>query len=528
MLAGDGAAGRHAYERAAGIARRRDLPEHFARAALGCAGRDTRGMSFPSPETQQLLGEAATRLPPTDSGLRVYLLAQLGTDLLGSPSHARALALIDEAIAMAQRLGDPATLYAALGAKWYALGTPGTLSQQRELADEYVRLAEASGDQQALGQAVGGRAMMRLVDGDMAGFDQDIATCASIFDALRAPFSQFWVGIARCLRATMQGRIADAEERIAGLQRMGAAGLPPGQAEAWLGQVLFLLRREQGRLAEVDELIVRLGTMPAGAGPDPIGDGYPYRLPVLHWELGRHEQAREQFVQLATHDFADIPRGPAWLADLALLSEAAVALDDARRADILYTLLQPYAARIAARTTQCICHCAIAHYLGLLATLLGRWDAAQTHFDIALARHTQMGARMFVATTQAAYGEMLLRRDDSPDRARARELLQQAETAAQEIGMVGLIQHLRDRGALADPSQPAARGTPSVVERYGLSMREMEVLRLVVAGQSDRQIAEALFISPRTVSTHVTNILGKLGVSSRTEAAAQALRHGLV
>jgi non-specific serine/threonine protein kinase len=62
---------------------------------------------------------------------------------------------------------------------------------------------------------------------------------------------------------------------------------------------------------------------------------------------------------------------------------------------------------------------------------------------------------------------------------------------------------------------------------HGLTVRELEVLRLLAAGRSNREIATALFVSPRTAGTHVTNILGKLGVASRTEAGAWAVRNGL-
>jgi DNA-binding CsgD family transcriptional regulator len=62
----------------------------------------------------------------------------------------------------------------------------------------------------------------------------------------------------------------------------------------------------------------------------------------------------------------------------------------------------------------------------------------------------------------------------------------------------------------------------------GLTPREGEVLRLLVEGRSNPEIAAALFISPRTATTHVTNILAKLGVATRTEAAARAVRDGLV
>lgn len=91
----------------------------------------------------------------------------------------------------------------------------------------------------------------------------------------------------------------------------------------------------------------------------------------------------------------------------------------------------------------------------------------------------------------------------------------------------------RDR-ALADATRwleevlaPAASGSHAA-SPAGLTPRERDVLRLLVAGQSNPQIAQALFISPRTATTHVTNILAKLGVTSRTEAAARAVRDGLL
>jgi predicted ATPase/DNA-binding CsgD family transcriptional regulator len=71
-------------------------------------------------------------------------------------------------------------------------------------------------------------------------------------------------------------------------------------------------------------------------------------------------------------------------------------------------------------------------------------------------------------------------------------------------------------------SQATEAKPPNIAGGIGLTPRELEVLRLVVAGRSNAQIADALFISPRTVSTHLTSIFGKLGVSSRTEAIAAA------
>jgi DNA-binding NarL/FixJ family response regulator len=87
----------------------------------------------------------------------------------------------------------------------------------------------------------------------------------------------------------------------------------------------------------------------------------------------------------------------------------------------------------------------------------------------------------------------------------------------------------RARLDLAPPAAAtaAAAGAPTPAEQLGLTPREAEVLALVAAGRSNRQIAQALFISPKTASVHVSNLLAKLGVAGRVEAAAVAHRLGL-
>jgi DNA-binding NarL/FixJ family response regulator len=74
-------------------------------------------------------------------------------------------------------------------------------------------------------------------------------------------------------------------------------------------------------------------------------------------------------------------------------------------------------------------------------------------------------------------------------------------------------------GADGGSRKPAA-----ATDRFGLTRREREVLALVAEGRTNRRIAEALFISDKTASVHVSNILAKLGVANRGEAAAVAHR----
>jgi DNA-binding NarL/FixJ family response regulator len=64
--------------------------------------------------------------------------------------------------------------------------------------------------------------------------------------------------------------------------------------------------------------------------------------------------------------------------------------------------------------------------------------------------------------------------------------------------------------------------------RFGLTSRESDVLRLLAEGQTDKQIADALFIGVRTAESHVSSVLSKLGARNRAEAAAYAVREGVV
>ncbi|MCC6790566.1 MAG: tetratricopeptide repeat protein [Thermomicrobiales bacterium] len=93
---------------------------------------------------------------------------------------------------------------------------------------------------------------------------------------------------------------------------------------------------------------------------------------------------------------------------------------------------------------------------------------------------------------------------------------------------VAFVRSSAEETAAAAKAAAAREADKSAAQAAGLTRRELEVLRLVVDGNSDKEIGEALFISHRTAMTHVLNILNKLGVNSRTAAAAYALRQGLV
>ncbi|MEV4477393.1 AAA family ATPase [Nonomuraea sp. NPDC049504] len=119
-------------------------------------------------------------------------------------------------------------------------------------------------------------------------------------------------------------------------------------------------------------------------------------------------------------------------------------------------------------------------------------------------------------------GERLLA---AGDREGAAARLRATAEVAERLGAAPLLEEVRVLARNAHlPLGPDDAATDGALERLGLTDRETEVLRLVAAGRTNRQIGEQLFISAKTVSVHVSSILIKLGVAGRGEAAATAHR----
>ena len=138
------------------------------------------------------------------------------------------------------------------------------------------------------------------------------------------------------------------------------------------------------------------------------------------------------------------------------------------------------------------------------------WEAIEQPYPAAVALRYAAAAALDTPAGREAAAARLRRAAPIADRHGARPLAGQIAALA------------RRADSTADGAPGNGGGTGPAAGRLGLTSRESEVLRLVAAGQSNREIAAALFISPKTASVHVSNILAKLRTATRTEAAVKA------
>ena len=155
---------------------------------------------------------------------------------------------------------------------------------------------------------------------------------------------------------------------------------------------------------------------------------------------------------------------------------------------------------------------------GRWAAAAGAWEALGYPWHAGHARWRQAEALLAQGAPRPEAAAALARAWALADGFGARPLVAEVESLARRARI--------DLPAAAggDAAEEPAAGEPAGTDELGLTPREREVLALVADGRTNRQIAEALFISNKTASVHVSNILAKLGVANRGEAAAVAHR----
>jgi tetratricopeptide (TPR) repeat protein len=425
--AGDTSAAKESFREAADLAQSLELAELFGRAALGYGGRILWDTSRNDDALVPLLEGALAAVGRGDSAIRVRLMARLAGGPLRDARFPpeRRVALSDEALSMARRLGDRATLAYALDGYISSRHSPEFTPEQVALATELLETAAEVGD---LERAVEGHehrlgALLEL--GEMKRAKNDLHAIVNLARELRQPSQVWYVAENRAMLALLEGRFVEAEELIGEALGLGQDAQPWNATFSYRLQ-LYVLRWEQERLSEISPLVENwVREYPT----------YPlWRCILAHMldRVGRETEARSIFEALAADDFTSLPFDESWLVGMALLAETASAFGDIAAAATLYERLLPYADRVAVSYSE-ISTGAVARPLGILASLTLRWRDSERFFQKALDLNAKIGARPWVARTMREYACMLRLRHHPADAGRAEALLEQAETLRRTI-----------------------------------------------------------------------------------------------
>jgi class 3 adenylate cyclase/tetratricopeptide (TPR) repeat protein len=432
----DHAGSKKALQQAADEARILGDPDRLANAALGM-------LRHAQPLVKEfglatLADEALAALPDTDSGLRAKLLAiRAATSFLNTYEGPR-LDLVAEAVAMAQRLGDPGDLAYVLAGSVLATFGPAMLEERLRYVDMQLDAAERSGHTEAACEARGWRATARIESGRRAGVDEDVEAMTRLADELGQP----WYKAMAQQRTAMVAQLSGDHARAESLANLALSASTPDQIAVVAGYagLMWALRRDQGRLAEVEP------AFQAFASQMPDVAAWRATLAITALELGRRDDARDKLRALAGDGLAGVPMDWLWLAAMSLSGEVAAALAERDIAQTVYDLLLPYARRGVPIAIGVGYLGTTSRPLGLLAGALGDHDAAVAHLEDAVELEVALEAPAYEARARLALADALQTRGAAGDDERAATLLGEAARLSDDLGLVTVAAQIAARG----------------------------------------------------------------------------------
>jgi DNA-binding CsgD family transcriptional regulator len=482
-------------------------------------------------QAEQLLAAEAP------SAERARVLADHAHGLVETDRPQEAIPRCEEAIAVARLVGARAEEARALCVLASCLDDPTELDRSIALQLEARRLAEEVGDAQTVIDTYGELAFTLA----RAGRDRDaLADARDGYQRARQLGLEHAVGSYVAYNLAWQllaaGHWAECERFTADLLA----------ADSWAAHDLHAIRAQlltrQGNFAAAHEHLEQVDRVSHGRD-------LPWleRTELALWE-SNHEAASAAVAEgLSWRGITSWPDGglshhssPSYALALRVAADQAERAAGPRAADELAEIrrrTEPIARELHRLTTS---PAPDARHPGVLCNLLlakaelsrlegasdpERWQTAATAWE-------QLGRPFEVAYARFRQAEALLLAGGTP-RQQAQTVLEAAHQTTAALGAEPLrreIELLAQRGRLRlqEPVDEAA--TPkasSPAASLGLTQREAEVLALVAEGRTNRQIGQALFITPKTAGVHVSRILAKLGVAGRGEAAAIAHRLGL-
>lgn len=409
--------------------------------------------------------------------------------------HARA------ALAIARGLDDPELVAASLGSLVLAEAALGS-----EEAPVTLAAADAAGSSGRGTRAMGGAefqvAVVRMwwdqLDEAKASFERMLAVAEGIGDESSVPYIRVLLAQTECLRGRFGEAAAHADEGALRAEQVGQRTLVAYTLA--LRALADAYRGDEGGARSAAAQALALAGSTSGRPAEHFATA---ALGLLELSLGRNAEVVELLTPLVAFARQQELREPGVTRFVPDLVEALVACERLEEAEEHLAWFEANAERLKRTSGQA----AAARSRGFLAAGRGDLVAASAAFERALRHHDLVPMPFDRARTLLAFG---VARRRANDRRRARATLEEAQALFQSSGAAAW-----ERRAAAELARIGGRA-PAAGE---LTPVERRVAELVAAGNTNREVAAALFLSTRTVEGHLSRVYGKLGVRSRVELA---------
>jgi DNA-binding CsgD family transcriptional regulator/tetratricopeptide (TPR) repeat protein len=459
--------------------------------------------------------ERAGRYAPPDSADRVHADIALA-DALSGGALAETLRLYHRALALAHTVADPDTLFYAAYQLLNWSGGPCHQTARLALAEEFSARARDGVRPRNAGRALWRCGAVLLDWGRRDRAESLWREVQELAVHTHEPDLLLFAPLSDAIRATLDGRLDEALDALGRLVEWSSQAGSPAYGRRFAARLQERPLLWLGRMAD-DRVALSLDLHATLAG-DVWGPANVAAAALRAAQAGDLAPARgvldEQLPGLRADEDADA--NFPW--HLVALLELAVALADREACAYLAERLAPMAPCATADwglTT-------VARHLGAAAAVLGDAARAREYTEQALTLAERIRFRPEAALARLQLAEVLEREPGVA--ARARGLLDFAIAELAAMQMRPALDRALHR--LAHTTGEPARG-PAVYPD-GLTAREVEVLRLLATGRTNKEIAAALVVSPRTVQQHTMHIYAKIGARGRADAIAFAHRLGLV
>lgn len=408
------------------LARRHGMTEQLARAAFA-AGQESIAIAYHDPTLIRMLEVTLDELGQQDSALRARVLGRLGFELFPRDTTQKGAMLVDQAVAMARRIGDAATLAVVLShRRFYHSGPVPTLVEDGR---EIVELATQAGEPGAALVGYVSLAGGLLQGGDVQGAERLVDLVAASATELRRPRMMWWAAHARGVLAGVFGDLDESDRLLAVALSLGER---TGEVNAFGWYLCQMYPNEylRGRLGSVAPMV------------DAYVEATPESIiaraaqPLVDCCAGEVDSAQARLDGFAADGFAGVRWDSTWFASMSALAEAVVALGRVDDAEVLLRRLAPHSGMVIDISCVSGCFGPMDRVLGALAETVGELDAAIAFYAAAVATCERISSRPWLALCEERLAGALERRGDPGDVDRVETLRTHARIVADESGVV--------------------------------------------------------------------------------------------